>query len=70
MTVTLVVTYPETYPDVIPDMELEDIDEESGTLREGEADAVIEQLKQTVSTPFPSPSHTPTPSSSVPSMPS
>ena len=50
MTVTLVVTYPPTYPDVIPDMTLEDIDEESGTLREGEADAVVEQLKQTVST--------------------
>lgn len=49
MTVTLVVSYPETYPDVIPDMGLEDIDEESGTLREGEADAVVEQLKQTVS---------------------
>ncbi|EJT51376.1 hypothetical protein A1Q1_07348 [Trichosporon asahii var. asahii CBS 2479] len=47
LTVTLVVSYPETYPDVIPDMGLEDIDEESGTLREGEADAVVEQLKQT-----------------------
>lgn len=48
---TLVVTYGPTYPDEIPEMALEDIDEELGTLREGEADAVVEQLKQTVSPP-------------------
>lgn len=52
MTVWLVVTYPPTYPDVIPELGLEDIDEKLGTLREGEAEAVIEQLNQTVSRSF------------------
>lgn len=53
VTLALVVTYPETYPDVIPDMAVEEIDEELGELRDGEAEAIIEQLSVVVS-PTPS----------------
>lgn len=56
VTVTLCVTYPDTYPDVIPEMRLEEIDEELGELREGESEAVIEQLSAVVSPQHMSPS--------------
>ncbi|BEI85924.1 hypothetical protein CcaverHIS002_0602110 [Cutaneotrichosporon cavernicola] len=44
LTVALVVTYPPTYPDVIPELEFEEIDVESGELRDGEADELVKHL--------------------------
>lgn len=49
VTLALVLTYPDTYPDVIPDMALEEIDEELGELRDGEAETVITTLSAVVS---------------------
>jgi hypothetical protein len=53
VTLYLSVKYPPTYPDAIPELALEQIDEESGELREGEEEIVLEQLRNVVS---PSPS--------------
>ncbi|GFZ52107.1 hypothetical protein JCM24511_09880 [Saitozyma sp. JCM 24511] len=45
LTLYLSVKYPPTYPDAIPELALEQIDEESGELRDGEEEIVLEQLR-------------------------
>lgn len=40
--------YPPDYPDVLPEMSFESIDEESGELREGEEDVLLEELRKAV----------------------
>lgn len=49
VTLYLSVKYPPTYPDAIPELALEQIDEESGELRDGEEEIVLEQLRNVVS---------------------
>ncbi|WVQ80025.1 hypothetical protein IAT38_002126 [Cryptococcus sp. DSM 104549] len=41
----LIFTYPPTYPDAIPELSLESIDEESGELRDGEEEHLLNELR-------------------------
>lgn len=44
--------YPPEYPDVLPEMSFEAIDEESGELRDGEEETLLEELRKSVSLHF------------------